>query len=132
MVLSRREVLEKVVQKFGDRLDRDFYEYGEGRYCFLVSPSGPSGDSGVVHCGDSPVVVVFEESGEVMSGGAAPCFAPRDYAVFDFDGQVLRSQDEVRAQRLAREAEEERLAEEEGDDFGEPVPADWKDSGASW
>ncbi|MCQ9353528.1 hypothetical protein NQ015_10910 [Corynebacterium sp. 153RC1] len=128
MALTLNEVIKIAQKSAGPKgLVSDLIERGEGRYVFekATPPDSP------LQFGDSPWIVVFEKDGTVVSGSSAPMYFPSVYEVIDFDGNVIRSREEVQTAWEAekkRQAELDALAEAEGDEALEVVPVEWNHS----
>ncbi|MCQ9343931.1 hypothetical protein [Corynebacterium kozikiae] len=78
--------------------------------------------------GDVHVVLIDERTGKNMASSSFPGIAEGDYEVIDFDGNVIRSREEVQAAWEAeekRQAELEAQAEAEEDETLEVVPVEW-------
>ena len=78
--------------------------------------------------GDVRAVLIDERTGENVASSSFPGIAGGDYEVIDFDGNVIRSREEVQAAWEAEEkkqAELEAQAEAEGAEALGPVPVEW-------
>lgn len=107
----------------GSALHELNYDYGQGRYRFFKTASG-----GPRQFGDSNVVVVMEDTGEVISGSAAPPYGPNIYEVRDFaTDEVIRPMEVSRREYEQIKAESAQARAEVDAAFAageiiEPVP----------
>lgn len=132
MAISLQEAIAIASELAGDtRMLSEYVKYGpltEGyaqMYEFRWVDGSPTPNDGHI-C----TFLIDEVTGKNVASCAFSSLPPGDYEVFDFDGNVIRSREEVRAAWDVveeKQAELEAQAEAEWEESVGPVPVTWDD-----